>query len=181
VVFKEENKKRRIRRIKANDPDAISYTGTKLYHEGDYVTAFDHLTKAAELGDAESYYQLGCMYMTGEGVEKDEENAVYHYEKAAIGGHPDARHNLACYEGRNGNIERAVKHFIIAANLGDEESMKALWLHYSAGDITKEDLEATLRTHQAAVDAMKSQQREEAEAWRERGPPLGRLEMTKAV
>ena len=30
--------------------------------------------------------------------------------------------------------------------------------------ITKEDLEATLRTHQAAVDAMKSEQRDAAEA-----------------
>ena len=64
-----------------------------------------------------------------------------------------------------------MKHFIIAANLGHEWSMKALWRHYSAGDITKEELEVTLRTHQAAVDSMKSPEREEAaraaEAWRE--------------
>jgi hypothetical protein len=52
-----------------------------------------------------------------------------------------------------------------AANLGDEESMKALWKHYSCGNITKEDLEATLRTHQAAIDAMKSEQRKEAERY----------------
>jgi TPR repeat protein len=88
---------------------------------------------------------------------------VYHYEKAAIGGHPWARHNLACIEEDNGNMERAVKHFIIAANPGDEDSMKLLWQHYSAGNITKEDLEATLRTHQAALDAMKSAQRDAAE------------------
>jgi predicted secreted Zn-dependent protease len=56
-----------------------------------------------------------------------------------------------------------VKHFIIAANLGSEESMKALWTYYSVGCITKEDLDATLRTHQAALDAMKSAQRDEAD------------------
>ena len=61
-------------------------------------------------------------------------------------------------------MDRAVKHFIINANLGYEKSMKWLWKHYSEGNITKEDLEATLRTHQAAIDAMKSPQREAAEA-----------------
>jgi hypothetical protein len=59
-----------------------------------------------------------------------------------------------------------VRHFIIAANLGDEGSMKVLWAHYSLGNITKEDLESTLRTHKAAIDAMKSAQREAAVAWR---------------
>jgi DNA-binding GntR family transcriptional regulator len=55
-----------------------------------------------------------------------------------------------------------VKHFIIAAKLGHTGAMKALWQHYSEGNITKQDLEATLRTHQAAIDAMKSPQREAA-------------------
>ncbi len=84
------------------------------------------------------------------------------------GGHPNAKNNLGCVVAENGNIERAVKHFIIAANLGHEGSMKELWRHYSLGNITKEDLEATLRTHQAALDEMKSSEREAAEAWRER-------------
>ena len=89
---------------------------------------------------------------------------IYHLEEAAIGGHPSARYNLGCHEGRNGRPDRAVKHFIIAARLGHIKSMKQLWRHYSQGNITKDDLEATLRTHQAALDAMKSPQREAAAA-----------------
>jgi hypothetical protein len=85
--------------------------------------------------------------------------------KAAIGGHPSARHNLACNEERNGNTERAMKHLTIAANLGCEDSMKVLWKHYSIGNITKEELESTLRSHKAAIDAMKSAQRDAAEAY----------------
>jgi hypothetical protein len=57
-----------------------------------------------------------------------------------------------------------VKHFVIAANLGYEKSMKQLWKHFSAGYITKEELESTLRTHKAAIDATKSAQRDAAEA-----------------
>jgi uncharacterized protein YqfA (UPF0365 family) len=60
-------------------------------------------------------------------------------------------------------MERAVRHFIIAANLGYDKSMKALWKHYSAGNITKEDLDATLRAHHAAIDATKSEQRDRAD------------------
>ncbi len=140
--------------------------GIKRLWEGDKVTAFEYWTKAAELEDMDAHYQLGVMYWRGDVVEKDLEQEAYHLEKAAIGGHPNARHNLAAAEQENGNIERAVKHYIIAANLGFENSMKALWDHYSLGNITKEELDATLRTHHAAIDEMKSPERKAAEAFR---------------
>ena len=41
--------------------------------------------------------------------------------------------------------------------------MKEFWKHYYAGHIIKETLDATLRSHQSAIDATKSLQREEAE------------------
>ena len=160
----EETRKRVMKRIKANDPAAMNYMGEMCYKEGDYEGAFEYFTKAAELGILDAHYHLGLMYYKGVGVEKDEKKAVYHYEKAAIGGHPRARNNLGYYEEKNGNTKRAVKHLIIAANLGFEPSMKVLWQHYSAGNITKEDLDATLRTHHAAIDETKSEQRDAAEA-----------------
>ncbi len=161
----EENRKRIMERVKANDPTALNYMGRRRYEEGDYDSAVEYITKAAEVGDAAAHYDLGDMYRKGQGVEKDEEKMVYHLEEAAIGGHPYARHNLACYEKDNGNMERVVKHLIIASNLGLETSMKELWKHYSLGNITKEELEATLRTHHAAITEMKSPEREVAEAW----------------
>ena len=163
-----EARKRLMKRVKANDPAAMRQMGEKCREKGDYDGAFEYLTKAAELGDAEAHYRLGYMYREGQSVEKDEEKKVYHWEKAAIVGHHDARFNLGCFEEGNGNIDRAVRHFIIAANLGDEGSMKALWKHYSKGNITKEDLDATLRTHHAAINEMKSPERKAAEAWREK-------------
>jgi tetratricopeptide (TPR) repeat protein len=160
----EETHKKEMERIEANDPAALAHMGSECYNKGDYDRAIEYFAKAAELGDLMAHNQLGCLYGNGEGVEKDEEKEVYHLEQAAIGGHPGARHNLAVIEQENGKIERAVKHFIIAANLGDKDSMKALWTHYSAGNITKEDLDATLRTHHAAIDATKSEQREARDA-----------------
>ena len=162
-VSEEEDRKRHMKRIEANDPVAMMQMGGTRYNEGDYNSAFEYLTKSAELGDEEAHFNLYCMYANGEGVKKDMDKEVYHLEKAAIGGHPDARFNLAVIERKNLRTDRAVKHFIIAAKLGEEASMKELWKHYSDGNITKEDLEATLRTHKAAIDAAKSSQRDEAE------------------
>ena len=162
----EECNKRMIKRVKANDPTALREMGRRCYHERDYDSAVEYLTMSAELGDVVAHNQLGKMHYNGEGVEKNEEKGVYHFEKAAIGGHHQARYNLAAVEHNTGNIERAVKHFIIAANLGHERSMKELWKQYSTSNITKEDLEATLRTHKAAIDEMKSPEREAAKIGR---------------
>ncbi len=165
AVGEEECIKRHMERVKANDPAAMRQMGTERKDEGNYKGAFEYWTMAAELGDAESHYQLAVMYRLGVyGVAKDAEKAVHHLEKAAIGGDPHARYILGCIEKENGNMNRSVKHHVIAANLGNENSMKELWKHYSAGNIiTKEELEATLRTHKAAIDEMKSLEREKAE------------------
>ncbi len=165
VNGEEENDKRVMKRVKVNDPNALRQMGAQYYNEDEYDKAVEYYTKAAELGDARAHNKLGCMYYIGEGVEEDEEKGIYHYEKAAIGGHHSARHNLAIIEGKNGNYERAMKHLIIAAKLGYEESMKGLWKNYSCGTITKEELDATLRAHQSAIDATKSAQRDVGEAF----------------
>ena len=147
VDSNEKNEKRAMKRVKAkNDPVALREMGTSRYQEGDHEKAVEYWTKSAELEDPSSHYNLGNMYMKGDVVEKDAEKCIQHLEKAAIGGHPDARYNLATIQGSNENVERAAKHLIIAANLGSEKSMKALWKYYSAGHITKEELETTLRT-----------------------------------
>ncbi len=159
----EEYKKRERERIEANDPAALSNKGDEFYEARDYDKAVEYWTKAAELGSVEAHYQLSCSYGNGEGgAAKDEEKEVFHLEKAAIGGHPGARYNLACCEEDNGKIERAVKHYIIAAKLGHDVSMKQLLPMYKDGYISKEEYGSTLRTHQAAIDATKSAQREKA-------------------
>jgi TPR repeat protein len=152
-----------MKRVKKNDPVALNEMGKKRRREGDYETAFEYSTKAAELGDADAHFRLSIMYYMGEGIDKDEEKEMYHAEQAAIGGHLDARFNIGLEEGRNGRFERARKHFIIAANLGHHDSLKCLRQLYANGDASKEDYADALRAYQAAVKASKSAERDEAE------------------
>jgi TPR repeat protein len=115
------------------------------------------------LGNAQAHYHLAGFYHRELGVEKDEEKEIRHLEEAAIGGHPLARQNLGSHEWKNGNIERAVKHRIIAATQGCDDSMKSLMIAFRKGHLSKEQLDATLRAHHAAVNATKSPQRLAAE------------------
>ena len=158
----EETNEQLIKRIEANDPVAICFMGRARYDKGDYKAAFDYWTKAVALGDAEAHHQLSRLYYNGQGVEKDKKKEKYHKEQAAMAGHPDARHNLACMEGGNDRFDRAAKHYIIAAKLGVDESLECLKKLYKAGLVSKDDFAAALRGHQAAIDATKSPQREEA-------------------
>ena len=151
-----------MKRVEANDPAAICQMATKCLEERDFRSAFKYLTKAVELGDVFSHYNLSLMYQNGDCVEKNEKKQIYHLEEAAIGGNADARHNLGCIEYNIGRYDRAVKHWIIAAKLGEDKSLDKLKYCYSKGlVVSKEVFSSALRAHKAAVDATKSPQREE--------------------
>ncbi len=165
----EEVGKLNMKRVKANDPAAMNFQAFDEHKKGNYDAAFELFSKAAELGDARAHFMLSRLYADGLGVDEDKEKEIYHLEEAAIRGHPRARHNLAAIE-RNtaGDIERAVKHYMIAAAQGVDRSIKSLMELFKQGQghVSKDDLATALRAHQAAVDATKSPQREAAEEWR---------------
>ncbi len=169
VPFTQEGvNKNFMERAKANDPVALFKMGVnKCYNEGDYKGAVEYWTKAATLGDMDAHFNLSVMYREGTGVEKDEKKEVYHLEEAAIGGHPSARFNLGYHEMNNGRLDRGIKHWIIAAKLGYDNALEAVKGSFRRGFsfVSKEEYAAALRGHQAAVDATKSKQREEAYAF----------------
>ena len=159
----DESNERLMKRTEANDPIAMRHLGMVRDREGDYSTAFEYFTRAAVLGDVQAHFELSNLYYYGRGVEKDEEKMLHHVEQAAIGGHHDARHNLGCTEGENGQCERAVKHWSIAAKLGHDRSLECLKVLYEAGHVGKDDFDAALCGHQAAIDASTSPQRKAAD------------------
>lgn len=158
-----------LKRIEVNDDVARAVAmremGIKRYHEGKLDDALHYWKRAAKLGDARAHYQLSWMYHdlnNGDGhpgVERDVKKGVHHMKEASIGGHTEARHNLGIHEYREGNWDRAVKHWIIAANLGSVESMEVLEKCFAHGDMSEEDFTTALRTHRAVIDATKSPQR----------------------
>eukprot|EP00984_Skeletonema_dohrnii_P022029 scaffold11147_cov79-Skeletonema_dohrnii-CCMP3373.AAC.1 len=165
VPTKNEPDEMMMKRIEANDPAAMCQWGRTQYKKGDYSSAFEYFTKAAELGHVDAHAELADLYRKGHGVEKDRGKEIHHLEVAAIGGHQKARHNLGVHEWKICRYERAVKHWIIAATQGLNISIKSLIRAFKSGMMSKDNLAAALRAHQAAVDATKSPQREAAEEY----------------
>jgi len=128
----------------------------------DYEKVNDLLLKGGELGCAEAYYNLGNNYSLGKGVAIDKKKAKHYYELAAMGGDVSARHNLGIEEMEAGNIDRALKHWMIAAKAGYEESLNMVKQGYMYGDATKDVYASTLRGYQNRQDEMKSDTRDMA-------------------
>jgi hypothetical protein len=71
----------------------------RLYATGtgipkDYSQALVFLTRAAQLGDAESQFLLGMMYYEGKGVTRDVDEAIHWLIEAAQRGSELAKNNL---------------------------------------------------------------------------------------
>lgn len=111
--------------------DAHAHLGYMDLRAGRNISAYEHLTKAAENGSKMGHHGLGVMYMKGVGVDKNPKRALFHFEKAAQMKVPEAMYYLgAMYydgEGVPRNLKKAIEFFKDAAN---HDHLKA---HYMIG------------------------------------------------
>jgi len=129
-----------------------------------HTKALELLHRSGELGYASAYINIGHAYDRGRGVEVDKKKAKYYYELAAITGNAVARFDLGNKElqAGNSNIDRALRHYMIAGRSGQSESLENVKRLYSAGYATKEDYTKALQLYQAYLGEIKSVQRDEA-------------------
>jgi len=165
----EEMFKRYKKRVEQDDPIATRHMGF-MYRDGENgllqnrAKALELWHRAGELGSAEAYYNIGNSYRFG--VEQvDMKKATYYWEQAAIKGDAIARFNLGATDRNAGNIDRALKHFLIAVKSGEVGSLKIIKRMYKIGQATKDDYAKALRLHQEYLDEVKSNQRDEAAAF----------------
>ena len=160
------------RRMELNDATAIYNLGT-FYNEGrfglphNYAKALELYHQAAELGHYGAYYNIGYLYAEGLGVERNEEKAMHYWELAAMGGIIEARYSLGVWEDEAENLDRALKHYMIAVKSGNMEALNCIKALYMEGHATKDDYAESLRSRQAYVDEIWSDQRDEAAAHHE--------------
>jgi len=106
---------------------------------------------------------IGNYYWDG-GFERDEKKAIKYYELAAMGGSVLARNDLGFVVYKAGNMDRALRHYLIAVKDEYSESLGNIILMYSDGDATKDDYANALRSYQEYLDEVKSDQRDDAAA-----------------
>jgi len=164
----EDFMERCMKRMQLNDSLSY-YTLGCAYNKGHYGLTKDMnktlelWNKAADLGCIRAHTSLAISHHVGQGVNKDTNKAIHHWKIAAVNGHEKARHNLGIMEEHGGNVEKAMKHYIIAAKAGFDPSLMEVEHGYKAGHLTEEEYASVLNAHRSQ-DEMKSDQREKAYA-----------------
>jgi len=130
-----------------------------------HAKAIELWNRAGELGNTTAYYNLNITYQHGRGVPMDKKKAKHYMELAAMGGDAMARQNLGLYEIIANNMDRALKHFMIANQGGDDEALESIKKLYMHGYATKKDYEKALLSRQTYLDDIRSNQRDEAAAF----------------
>ncbi|TXT24626.1 MAG: Sel1 domain-containing protein repeat-containing protein [Gallionellaceae bacterium] len=114
------------------------------YNGGNFLYAFDEFRELALNGDAAAQYRLGLMYDKGEGVARDERQAVSWYIRAA--GQDDTRAQFAIAEmysegrGVQRDDKQAARWYLEAAGHGFPKAQLTVGLMYAKGAGLPQDL-----------------------------------------
>eukprot|EP00956_Cyclotella_meneghiniana_P004045 scaffold4911_cov47-Cyclotella_meneghiniana.AAC.3 len=128
-----------------------------------YSRSIEYMIRSAQLGYADANHNLGCAYHHGDGVKKDQKMVVYYWSLAAIQGSSKARHSLASYVFNvDKDIKRAMKHYRIAAEQGNPDSMATITSGVLRGYVTKAEYDEILTIHNQVLESKKSDQRDRA-------------------
>ena len=68
--------------------------GVEAFQEGDYRRAFDAWSLGSYEGNAEAQYNLGVLYLEGQGIKANVDQARAWFLKAANQNHVEAQYNL---------------------------------------------------------------------------------------
>ena len=153
---------------------AFVYRDEKWGLTSDYKHSLDLLYQAAELAlfsvdkplfeSSTAHFSIANAYLHGIGVEKNRSKAIYYWKLAAMGGHELARYNLGVSAELDDNLNRAMKHYMIAAKAGYNDALAKVGKGHKAGYVSKDDYVSTLRAFKVSRDNMSSNQRENVAA-----------------
>ena len=86
--------------------------------------------------------------------------AKFHLEAAAMAGNEWARCNLGVLEYNSGFVERAMKHWIIAASAGECYAMHEFRESFEKGRVSRESIDSTLAAYNSSCAEMRSEARD---------------------
>lgn len=106
----------------------------RAFEQKDYATAFKELTPLAEKGNADAQLILGKMYLKGQGVLKDPDQAIKWFKASATQGNADAQFFLgSMYLLPQKDVGEGVKWLRLSAEQGNQDAQFLLGKAYMQG------------------------------------------------
>jgi TPR repeat protein len=130
--------------VRAQDATSSAVAGIEAYNRGDISSAFRSLKLAADAGDSDAQANLGYLYARGQGVERNQQEAMRLYQLSAKQGNA-AGMNAMAFKYRYGtgveiDLTRAVYWFCRAAASGDPRGLNNLGIMYNEGQGVDRDM-----------------------------------------
>ena len=135
-----------------------AYTLAYYYHEKEEkhpLKAFEWFMVAAKQHHTEAEYYIGLYYQLGKGVQKDLDQAIYWYEKAALKKDKNALYHLAMIliKQENRDMKNVAKLLEQAASLDHPHAQYNLAVMYQKGDGVIENANKALFWYEKAASA----------------------------
>lgn len=127
----------------------------RAYERKDYALALKEFAPSAQQGNAEAQLYLGKMYLQGQGVLKDPNEAVKWFKASAVQGDADAQFFLGSYYLLpHLDIAEGVKWLRLSAYQGQQDAQLLLGKSYLQGDkdLPRDPVQAELWLRLAAKD-----------------------------
>lgn len=131
--------------------------GETLYEQGRYAEALKAFGRSAHAGNSDAQYQIGLMFMEGQGIKANPKDAAYWWRKAAQNGHASSQYEIArCFEmgtGVQSDLRIAAEWYWRAAEQGDPDAALAVARMYRDGRGMGKNLTKARKYFQTAARA----------------------------
>jgi TPR repeat protein len=125
----------------------------RWYEHADYAAAFKEAKPLAQQGNSDAQLFLGKMYLKGEGVAKDPDEATKWFRQAANQGNAESQFFLgAAYLLPHKDIEQGLKWMRLSAEQGNQDAQLLLGKAYLQGELPRNPIQADMWLRLAAKD-----------------------------
>ncbi len=106
----------------------LSYLYSNIYYtkKDKFTQIFNYLLKASNYNYSPALFMVGFLYFTGQGIQKNEEEALKYWSKAASLNNLDAISGLGIYYLSHGDKLKAKQYLQKSANSGDYKAILLL-------------------------------------------------------
>ena len=143
----------------------------RAYEQKDYATGFKEARPLAEQGNADAQLLLGKMYLKGDGVLKDPDQAMKWFKASGAQGNADAQFFVgSMYLLPHNDIAEGVRWLRLSAEQGNQDAQLLLGKAYMEGELPRDPVQAEMWLRLAARDNLPFYEAQLATAERQMTP-----------
>lgn len=133
------------------DEDILYEEACTYYDKREYIQAFKIFLNLANKNNSDAQNNIACMYIDGFGTEKNEEKAVYWWDKAIKNDNENSEYHLGYYKIKIGLIDEGFIFLEKAYEHCQDDATFLLAEYYYNGTYVNKDIEKSKSLYGKAI------------------------------